>query len=57
MQELQKIRRGQQELFLTDLPMHIVLAIDECCDSEGSSEFLVYRLTSSVACAIQLISE
>ena len=31
MQELQKILRGQQELFLTALPMHIVLAIDECC--------------------------
>ena len=40
MQELQKILRGQQELFLTALPMHIVLAIDECSDSDGSSEFL-----------------
>merc|ERR1712224_572066 len=31
-QELRTIRRGQQELFLTDVPMHIVLAIDRDLD-------------------------
>merc|ERR1719486_1410162 len=36
-QELRKIRRDQQELFLTDLPIHIVLAISDDKDPEALS--------------------
>merc|ERR1719401_953341 len=36
--ELRKIRRDQQELFLTDLPMHIVLAITHDAVEDSASE-------------------
>merc|ERR1711924_12316 len=36
MQELRKIQRDQQELFLTDLPIHIVLAIRDDEDMDLS---------------------